>query len=319
MFHYEEIEDLRDHDPAEPIAGLRDPNSPEARALLAELMTQLDEGVHAHPRRRLVPRFGLAAAGAIAIAVVAALVLTRSGDRSLGVSEASATLHELSLAASADRKSDPPLRPGELYYRRTISGSGEQELWISREGAVAARGSEFNGLERLGPTHGVYATLGNQTRDHLSYAQMLDLPRDPDVLFGEMTRRFEFEIAPGASPEEIAGIRGEAEDNPLNQRMFGGIESFLVDTPVPADLRASFYDVLARLDGVQVLGEVPNDAGEVGLGITMPPPGSPERPEVLIFNQKTGAIIGSGTFSDGRVRGTAIVETGIVDKVGERP
>ncbi|MGH2589979.1 MAG: hypothetical protein ACRDGW_04190, partial [Actinomycetota bacterium] len=232
----EDIAQLKRIDPADSIGDQLDPDCPEARALLARVAEQLGDDVPALSDRRFPRRLGLATAGMTAVAAaVLVLVLTPSTDRSPGVSEASAALHQLSLAARAHRESDPPLRAGEYYYQRS-EGYGSPEKWISRDGSVAFTSPSLDRIERSGPRP--FTGFGLQPGDGLTYEQMVDLPHNPDALFVHVKRASEFEIPPDAKPEEVAGIKAEEESQPLNERMFFAIYAFLIDNPVPADLRA---------------------------------------------------------------------------------
>ena len=172
--------------------------------------------------------------------------------------------HELAIAARAHRDSDPPLRPGQYHYERT-EGFGLREEWVSGDGVAFAGGQEFEGIERLGYLGGgpgIYANFGDA---RLSYDEALALPRDPDRLYAFMASHTPVEADdPGALPQSKA--------------MFFLLREFLITTPLPADLRAAFYDAAARIPGIELLGEVQAENGRFGLGIGMWRSGGPDDP-----------------------------------------
>ncbi len=308
---------LRAVDPAAELeAGLR-LDSPGGRETLARVLAELERAPVRQPRRPL--RLGVALAGAAGVAVAAALALTAGPGKPLGAVPAAGALHELAIAARAHRDSDPPLRPGQYHYERT-EGFGLREEWVSGDGVAFAGGQEFEGIERLGYLGGgpgIYANFGDA---RLSYDEALALPRDPDRLYAFMASHTPVEADdPGALPQSKA--------------MFFLLREFLITTPLPADLRAAFYDAAARIPGIELLGEVQAENGRFGLGIGMWRSGGPDDPnppqtadglpitqrEDLIFDPQTGAIIGDRVVVRGNLHGESVVESGIVDRVGERP
>lgn len=329
------LEAIRSVDPA---ASARfDPLPDETLAAILAIDPQTPEAIAApggrtvagrSAGRRGYRRLALAATAAIAITVGAALLLDGSSNRTFGPSEASAALRELSLAASAHTSSDPPLEPGEYYYRRTIGYGQVHESWTSRSGVsylrntptkdgLAPPGSRTGELERS-ESGGQFAIFGGI--EPLTYREMLELPRATDALYEWVRTHVQLSIPGDSRPPEP-------------KAMFFAIREFLITTPVPADLRAALYDVAARLQGIELLGEVENERGVRGLGIGMWRTGGPgddtvvetaegveiHQREDLIFNQRTGEIIGDRIVLNGKPDGQAVVETGIVNEPGERP
>ena len=176
---------------------------------------------------------------------------------------AAGALQELAIAARAHRDSDPPLQHGQYHYERT-EGFGLREEWVSSDGvAYAADRSSRNraaGISRRGP--GVYANYGDA---RLSYRQTLALPRDPDQLYAFMASHTPVE------PDDPDAL-------PQYKEMFFVLREFLITTPLPADLRAAFYDAAAKIPGIELLGEVRAENGQFGLGIGMWRSGGPDDP-----------------------------------------
>ncbi len=311
---------------ADPLARSSLPDPP-AHTLQAILATDREVVTSGRGRARM-PRVALALAAAGATAAVAVAVLAGgSPDQPFGPSTASAALHQLALAATAHKSSDPPLKPGQFYYRRVVGYGSVHESWTSRDGVVYFRRSPLgsgplippgtNALERS-DSGGAYATFGSL--EPLTYDEMLDLPRDTDKLYDWVRTHVQLSIPGDPRPPE-------------NKTMFFEIREFLITTPVPADLRAAFYDVAAQIPGVELLGAVRNEQGKSGLGIGMWRSGGPDddsppetadgveihQREDLIFDQQTGEIIGDRTVVNGKASGEALVEAGIVSDAGERP
>ncbi len=316
-FHDEATTMLKAIDPADGLGDRFREDSPASQALLASILAEIDRPVATEPRRPA--RFALVVAGSAALAGATALIITAGPGQPLGTEPAAAALHELAIAARAHRDSDPPLQDGEYYYERT-EGFGRREEWISSDGILYVSGQEFDGIERsgyLGGAPGVYATFGDA---RLSYQQTLDLPRDPDRLY---------EFMAAHAPIEP----GDPNALPANKSMFFTLREFLIATPLPADLRAAFYDAAAKIPGIELLGEIRTENGQLGLGIGMWRSGGPDDPnppetaeglpitqrEDLIFDSETGAIIGDRTVVRGNAHGEAVTASGIVDQIGERP
>lgn len=283
----------------------------------AAITSGLQPAIERSPARRPSRRWLGLAVPALAGTVAIAVALIGPSENGLGPASAAGALHELSIAARASAADDPVLSPGDLYYQETVANYGHREVWMSRQGVVAARGSEFDGLESLQPTS-FFASFGGKK---ISYRRVLDLPRDPERLYGFMRR------STGIEPGDPNAMSQE-------QGMFFNMAQFLIETPLPADLRAAFYEAAARIDGTVLLGSVKTYTGEPGLGIGMWRSGGPDDPnppvtvdgveinqrEDLIFDQKTGAIIGSRTMLNGKPDGdAAIVRSGVVAEIGDRP
>lgn len=295
------------------------PSEIDPAGLLGRILES--EPVGTGPRRpRAVVRWRLGLAG-LAVAAglgIALLAFGGGGGVPLAPPSATATLREFALAASAHREQEPPLEPGQFFYRRTQGYGSVGQVWTNRQGGGAYTSTrDTPGIHRI--RHGgdrVY--LGHIP---LGYERMLALPRSPGALL---------EVV------EKSVLNDRQRSGPLSlhsqQRMFRAIEDFLVSAPAPADLKGAFYRALAKLDYVHLIGPTRNQAGRQGIAVGMWFNGGPDTDEVvtaadgtvlnerddLIFDPRTGALIGTRTVLNGEVQGMA-VETGVVDRIGEVP
>lgn len=246
-----------------------------------------------HPR--ITWRLSAVGAGALAVAGALAITLAPSSNSPLAPSEASAELSELALAASAFNKSEP-LKRGQFYFNEIVSGDHVTRRWVSQDAALYAerpRRDSYARVGSLGGSPGVYAYLPG-TAVPLTYEEIVAFPRDPHALYGFIADRIQLSIEGDSRPEE-------------NVVMFETISEFVTSYPLPSDLRAAFYKTAALIPGVQDLGSVETPDGRVGLGIG-------RDGNDIVFNRRTGEIIGAGTVKDGEVRRS--IMTMVVDRVG---
>ena len=266
-------------------------------------------------------RLALGGALVAAIATAAVVLLPSGGEDPFTPPDASATLRKLSVLAGARERSEPPLKQGQYFYRRTQGFGSVGEVWVTSKGTGAFTSSQIeNG--RIQPIRGGNAAPIYLGREELTYDEMLDLPRDPGKLLAA-TKRATFNDA------QLAAFDGDLADA---QDLFRTIESFLVETPAPADLRAAFYGALARVDYVHLLGSTRTAFGRPGVAIGVWFNGGPDTDEVvtasdgtvlnerddLIFDRRTGALIGTRIVLNGEEQPLAI-QTGVVDAIGDRP
>ncbi len=263
-------------------------------------------------------RLGIAVVGAVAAAALA--VLVSGGDRGIPLSppSASATLKEFALAASAHREQEPPLEGGQFYYRRTQGYGAVGQVWTNRQGGGAYTSTrDTPGLHRI--KHGGDRVYLGQTP--LDYERMLALPRKPAALLAVVEK-------------SVLNDRQRRGDLSLHseQQVFRAVEDFLVSAPAPSDLKDSFYGALAKLRYVHLIGPTRNQIGRQGIAVGMWFNGGPDTDETvtasdgtvlnerddLIFDSRTGALIGTRTVLNGEIEGMAL-ETGVVDRIGQVP
>ena len=299
-------------DQTEEAAGAR------ARSLLRAEIAQASERHRPVRRRRLVLR------GALAFALVAAVVLIGldlglpGGGSKNGLPPATAaTLKQFAnLVAGAP---DEPLQAGQYYYLRTVSGTGlkalkasaggysnaaAEELWIGSDGSgrvLAAGGFD----ERYNPRKPI-PLLRFQGVD-LDYQGLLALPTDPKALLRWLER-------------QTKGDGPEAQDTQLAM-----IAELLGRAPAPPKLHAALYRLIDGFSGVKAEGRIRDPLGRVGIGFKRHMDGCKLQPEAtcdweIILDQKTGGWLASRRFlSNGGPNWQATVETGIVGSVSARP
>jgi RNA polymerase sigma-70 factor (ECF subfamily) len=282
----------------------------------------------AEPRRpRWAPR--AAVAGAVVAAVTAgALILPSERETRLGAQPASAA-ETLRHAAAVDPGGlARPLRPGEYWYirRRTMWATGGhkyggiqpeiREDWVGSDGSRHWRTrpdgpprfahpeqlerweadgrpafvgpSEF----RTGPSKGPFHYGARQ----VTYAELLELPRDPEALYQRM-RAAAMECECGQSVEqETLDIAG----------------ALVRDNPIPADLRAAILRATALVPGIELVDDVRDVAGRKGVGVAFDGPGWRS---VLIFDPQTYELLGENEGAGG----SADMESGIVDSLDAIP
>ncbi len=119
-----------------------------------------------------------------------------------------------------------------------------------------------------------------------SYRDLVRLPTNPVSLRAALTERVRT-YHPGAFSTVFKPHPSQTEV------LFGTIGYLLENYPLPPPLRAALYQVLTRLDGVELVGSVTDMAGRhavsVAIEVDQPPP---ERYELLL-DPATGALLGA--------------------------
>jgi hypothetical protein len=289
-----------------------------ARSLLRAEIAQ------ASARRRPARGRRLALRGALVFAVAAAIVLVGldlglpGGKSKNGLPPAAAaTLKQFAnLVAGAPNE---PLRTGQYYYLRSVSGSGPkalkigtggysnaaaEELWIGSDGSgrvLAAGGFD----ERYSPGKPIPLLRFQGVR--LDYQGLLALPSEPKALLRWLER-------------QTAGDGPEAEDTQLAM-----IAELLGRTPAPPKLRAALYRLIDGFSGIKAEGRVRDPLGRIGIGFKRHMDGCKLQPEAtcdweIILDPKTGGWLASRRFlSNGGPNWEATAAAGIVDSLLARP
>lgn len=302
--------------------------SPDHRARLA---ARIDGGIERHDSRRRV-LIGIAApatvlACATAVAAVGVLALT-------GTSPAPAPVADRPVVASAaavqvlDRAADRVLAAAEVTVRddqfvytrsATITNEGrldgdvtlgavhERETWLGQDPSadgwqddvIREFGQDWP-LERSGPAP---AGAARPTYDWLAA-----LPTDPAELLDELDRS----AVPVGGQEQA-------------QATFELVGSLLSEQLVPPRTAAALYGAVARIDGVEVDRQATDALGRRGIGISRSDARFHTR-TTWVFDARTYELRGTRWFfthPDGSpdilFGATAILETAVVDRAGERP
>jgi hypothetical protein len=324
--------------------------APELDAILADLRTALvADSAPVAARRRYRPRRGLLLAVPVVLAVAAALFA------GLGVGhEQPAAARELQDAAKLVAGAPAPvIGPGQYWYVKGVGafvnevgalepgGAGQattfaalqtssHEIWIANDASgrivrkdgppqflTAAERARWEaaGKPGFGPDGGIdsneaagslswgWDSLGVHSRD--------EIPTDPTALAALVAR----------------GAQGTK--NPLPYEEFQVIEAVLRFAPLSGAQTAAFYQVLASLPGIELVGPAKDSLGREGTAFAVDR-GDPTRDE-LILDPQTGRLLGSRTTLTrpdaaypGAPAGTVlgyetIVSTGVVDSTDARP
>ena len=279
---------------------------------------------------------GLAIAGALAIALVAIAALLPGGasneaghagaplgslGTTLGPAPASAEVLLVRAAHAIAREPWHQLRPGEWLYFRYYQGipdrngpaptrpNGIEDAWIAGNGAARLVQRGF------GPVGGQVLLFGATTRDAiaeqqiqrrgphlkvmaygqpyswggptpLDYKQLIHLPTDPRKLERWIEQQAPF-------------VGGPARDG----RIFSVAEALISQAPLPPQLSAALYRVIARLPEMRVIGPTRDPLGRPGIAVGFL--GGSGAREELIFNPHTGAYLAKRGISLTANSGTA--------------
>jgi hypothetical protein len=96
--------------------------------------------------------------------------------------------------------------------------------------------------------------------------QIVELPTDPAQLSDVLSERLYAGQPKGSCPIPPGWDRrrplGRCPHRPVTDRdRFGAIVLLLTNYPLPAQLRSALYQALTRLDGIELTGEVTDQAG----------------------------------------------------------
>jgi hypothetical protein len=194
-----------------------------------------------------------------------------------------------------------PLRPGEYWYvrRRTTWGTdGVREDWVGVDGRrrwvmpVYGQPGERSEYHAPPPKQPPFYDGVN----HVTYAELLDLPRDPGALYRRL-RQSAIECECG---------------NGVDEETFVIAADLLRDNPIPTGLRAAIMRATALIPGIELLDHQRDVAGRPGVGVAFDSPG---RRKVLIFDPRTYELLGEKEGNGG----SADLESAIVSSIDERP
>ena len=171
----------------------------------------------------------------------------------------------------------------------------------AREAAAAEQASRSgaDGPVRQRAAGGAFAVgeLGGEQPGALGPADIAGLPREP----GALVRRIE------AAPRP--------EDTTDAEHVYDTVSQLLRTGLVPADLRATMFDALATLPGIEVTEEQTTLDGRTGTAIGMPARTATERRE-LVIDPTDGSYLGERTT---QTRRTGSIPAGtVIDSVAIR-
>ncbi len=244
------------------------------------------------------PRVAAAAAGAAALLTAVPVFLLGGGE----AQPAAAAVLRQAAAVAAVQEAEAPPGPGEYFFTRSKEASvattfgvnrqwsalyaKERKSWTAPNGTIRFRViskkpkfvSEDQraawvaaGSPRLESGH----VSDNRVKGGNEFLDTSNLPTEPKALRESIEAR---------KPPFVNHPPGEAETFVL-------IGDLLRETYLPSAFRAALYEVTAELPGVELLGEVEDPAGRLGIGIAYDGAQAETRSE-LIFNPNTSALLG---------------------------
>jgi hypothetical protein len=258
------------------------------------------------PKRRRLLFAGIAVAG-LAAAVAGVVALgglngetperhTAANNAPPTVTAGAADILRLAATTLRDQPATPP-RPDQFVYTKTQTGSGQvREVWLSVDG----------------------------TRDGIVRQYGGDIPL-PGCVDGQAAVIKGDEPIPGAFepctaspayradlPTDAAGMRAYLESlgGEDNINSFGkNIHYLFAETYVSPQSQAALFDMIATVDGLEVVQDAKDGAGRAGVGVRWSHEGFDM---TLVFDAQTHDFIGiSGS--------DAVVAQAIVDTAGQQP
>jgi hypothetical protein len=269
---------------------------------------------------------------------------TTLGNPGRGEPTAVGVLTDVALAAS--RAPTPALGPGRYWYvlQRGVmvgtnfdrAGSGksffyrfhyERETWWALDGSLSGHlrngPAEFlNDTERtawvaagrpnLGlPNTEVYSPKQKQLVAGIgwlpsAYQDLVELPTDPARLLAALTERIR--------TYQPRGIHTYQRNPNQTHQLFGTIGYLLENYPLPAALRAALYQVLTRLDGVELIGNVTDMAGRHAVSVAIDVDQSLQTRHELLLDPATGRLLGARSVLTRKVPGWRLPVGTLVDQ-----
>jgi hypothetical protein len=301
-----------------PILAPSDEVRARARARLSQ---HIEDATSVRRRRRL-------RVVAIALAAVAAVAaVTNIGTRGSGSASAAPLLQKLATVARV-QPAGKALTAGHFQYTRSLVGTmsggqdwnavtpGVRQIWLAPNGSGYLYERWGNPTFPTDTDRGAWIAAGRprvmprHDNGKLPPSPPRRLPTDPDTLYNTL-----HDDAVGAGNSTYA-------------EMFTLVGDSLRESDASPALRASLYDVAARIPGVELVGPATDRLGRHGVAVAYVDGKIHERHE-LIFDRRTSALLGEEyvqldgnpySYPSGTVTGYATyVVSGVVDKIGEKP
>jgi hypothetical protein len=330
------------------------PTSPQAVALKQRVVLS-DCAKPLAARRRPTWR-ALAIAAVLVAGGASALVSALVGDKQVGASDAAAAVLERAAAGASTyanpaagryaytraetlyggtRTDDPPF----TYFTKSM-----RETWVAADGSGRVRelpsAPIFLGErdrqrflasgEQLPPPH----PTDRRVRAHYKPVPSAVLTADPTTLDLQQLDQLVSAVAQlPTDPDRLEAIiraYAQKKDPPVESAMFGEISDLLNSPYASAELRATLYRVLARIDGVSLAGATRAPAGRAGVAVDAPVGYSDATRQRIVIDPRTGRVLAAETVLTKRVDwvdsepGTVIqsivyLDEGWSDSLDERP
>jgi hypothetical protein len=190
---------------------------------------------------------------------------------------------------------------GQLHNSRAeFLDEGERAAWV-------AAGRPDLGL----PNTEVYSPKEKQRVVGIgwlpaSYQDLVELPTDPARLLAALTQRT------GTHPDGL--LTGSKRPPGRTQVLFDTIGYLLEHYPLPPQLRAGLYQVLTRLDGVKLVGNVTDLAGRHGIAVALDVDRLLHERNELLLEPATGRLLGARSVLTRTVPGWRVPAGTVVDQ-----
>ena len=333
----------------------------EAQQILARIIASRPGPKH---RDATIPKSArLALLGGMSILAAVALVLgLLPGDAdNLGPATAAEVLRQAA-RSTADQPHDPAPGPGQFAYirRKAAYQYGMGDGWAvlaanTRETWVSPRGSgrfvqEADEVTFFGPRDrarceeqlGVRQceTLPRRLADEETYRYSSD-EGFASTTFGDKSLTYEELKGLPTDPNELEPMMRKIAADAANPdyQVFVMVGDMLRQPLTPRDLRVALYEVAARIEGVELIGEVTDPVGRSGTAVALtsaghvtplPEPGEGDIRSEIIFDPDTGRFLAERDVLVNRVDyldanpGTVIgwaayLESAVVNSVTQRP
>ncbi|MGI5245398.1 CU044_5270 family protein [Dactylosporangium sp. CA-139066] len=300
-----------------------DPADPEPPARLRHRVLS---AAAAPARRRRLPRLALAGglAAAITAGVLAAQVIGIGGHTPPASAAASEILH--SAAEEARQQPVFEVRPEQFVYVESIgtntnygSPTSKPKLEKVHRTAWLSAGGERDGLVRSNNETFMIdgCQNGRQTQSKGGKSETTSCTPIPAYLAG----------LPTTADAMLDYLYTHSSGgNPRDQQAFTTAADLIRESYVPPAALAAVFEAVARIPGVDVVGDVTDDAGRPGVAVALTEVQG-MRTE-LIFDKKNHGFLGTRSVmvrdQDGLRKGdiwasSAVLKVAIVDRAGQTP
>ncbi|MGW9129924.1 CU044_5270 family protein [Streptomyces sp. NPDC055681] len=248
-----------------------------------------------HSRRLLV---AAAAVAAIVAGAVAYPVIGVGESKPPASASAAEFLNRMAATAAGASETDAPYWKVHVEVDNEDDGLRQSTSWFDREGHFWFRNPDGN-IQK--PVPGGKLKAWPVGDEFLTWKQLEGLPTDPDAL-----------------------------ERRLGDNALGKVPALLQDAPLAPEVRAALFKIMARTEGVKLIGQVEDTKGRKGTAVKFtgrpgwmedPATGKrttlPARTTRLVIDPESGKLLESYDTAKGMPDSRATyLEVGPVDKIG---
>lgn len=318
--------DLRTRLSAADPAGDRTPDryTPEhQQQLIEQIMSEAGDGlIQAPGRRRVAVPLSAAAAVLVATGITAAVAMHSPATGGPAAAGANVTQRLDDIAQVAAVHSNVSVGKDQYLYTRIVEAGSEMTLnadgvytagplpAVSTRDTWSPQDPTKKGLFREGhETTVINPELGGPSTDQLTYAQIATLPTDPATLLKQVT----------------ASLPDSYRDD-QDHGAFTDLLGYLQEAPPPAVAQA-IYRAAAMIPGVHLREDAVDALGRHGVGLSHDETRGNLRDEYIVdpdsaryLGQDQYVIRdGAGGRAGQHIATEALLQTGVVDRIGRRP